>query len=564
VYSGNLLAFITVHLALWFIFAVIMKTISGNIVDVISRTTFSGKLTFDKGIIVAIEPCPVPFSHYIIPGFTDAHIHIESSMLVPSGFARLAVQHGTVCTVSDPHEIANVLGIEGVRFMIENGSQLPFRFCFGAPSCVPATPFETAGAVIGITETEALFDAHGITYLSEMMNYPGVLNQDEIVTGKLTSALKRGLPVDGHAPGLTGEEVRKYAAAGISTDHECFTIEEALSKIEAGMHILIREGSAARNFDTLLPLLNTHPHRVMFCSDDLHPDDLALGHINRLVVRAIRKGCDLYDVLRACTVNPARHYNTGTGYLQPGQSADFVVVENLEEFPIRETWIGGEKVYEKGNSLIPHIIATTPNRFMAGRVTADDFQLIQEGPRMRVIGVTDGQIVTQALTMNAPQPGRPFEPDKSGDLALLAVINRYNPSKPALAVVKGMGIHAGALASSVAHDSHNIIATGINADEIANAVNLVIENKGGLAVSNKGRKLCLPLPVAGIMSNADAFDFITRYKQIHLASKLISHGTTAPFMTLSFLALLVIPELKLSDKGLFDGRSFRYVSNFFS
>lgn len=541
-----------------------MKTISGQIVDVVSRQIFGGRLIIRNGLITAIEPCTAPVGRFIIPGFTDAHIHIESSMLVPSEFARLAVQQGTVCTVSDPHEIANVLGIDGVKFMIENGKQVPFRFCFGAPSCVPATAFETAGAEIGITETEELFDSAGVNYLSEMMNYPGVLNHDETVDGKLAAARKRGLPVDGHAPGLTGDEARRYAAAGISTDHECMTLEEALAKIDAGMHILIREGSAARNFDTLLPLLKTHPHMVMFCSDDLHPDDLASGHINRLVVRAIEQGYNLFDVLLACTLNPAIHYNTGAGCLQLGQSADFTVVENLERFPILETWIRGEKVYEKGNSLIPRVVSETPNCFNARRVKPSDFVLIQDGNKMRVIGVTDGQIATQALTLDAPRPGQPFIPNPADDLALLCVVNRYTPAVPALAIVKGMGIVSGALASSVAHDSHNIIAVGMNPEEIADAVNLVIENKGGLAVCSQSKLSCLPLPVAGIMSHADAFEFVPMYQQIHLASKQVSKRCHSPFMTLSFLALLVIPELKISDKGLFDGRKFGYVTNFFS
>lgn len=541
-----------------------MNIISGNIVDVVARRIFTGEVVIERGIIQEIREKPLESRLYILPGFTDSHVHIESSLLVPSEFARLAVVHGTVCTVSDPHEIANVLGIKGVEFMVENGSKVSFRFVFGAPSCVPATPFETAGAKLNVADIESLFDIFQLKYLSEMMNFPGVINAQPEVIAKISAARKRKLPIDGHAPGLKGKDLKAYASAGISTDHECETLPEALEKAALGMHILIREGSAARNFDELLPLLKIHPQKVMFCSDDLHPDHLVEGHINLLAARAVKAGYDLFDVLAACTLNPTLHYKTGTGLLQPGDPADFIVTDDLQNLSILQTWIAGQLVADQGKSLIPSISVEAPNNFRAEKVCPDDLLLVSKGGRMRVIEIYDGQIYTGAKDIEAPPAGTIFQPDPSQDLNLLAVVNRYEPAKPTLCPVTGARMKEGALASSVAHDSHNIIALGTNMEEMAKAINLIVENRGGLAWVNKGDYDVLPLPVAGLMTTDDGYQTAQAYKKINHLAQRIAPGLSAPFMTLSFLALPVIPRLKLTDKGLFYVDEFQYFDNFFT
>lgn len=540
-----------------------MNIISGNILDVVARRIFTGEVAIEKGIIQEIREKPLESKLYILPGFTDAHIHIESSMLIPSEFARLAVIHGTICTVSDPHEIANVLGIRGVEFMIENGSRVPFRFVFGAPSCVPATPFETAGAKLNVDHIESLFDNFQLKFLSEMMNFPGVINAQPEVLAKISAARKRKLPIDGHAPGLKGKDLKAYISAGISTDHECETLSEALEKAALGMHILIREGSASRNFDELLPLLKIYPEKVMFCSDDLHPDHLAEGHINLLVARAVKAGYDLFDVLAACTLNPALHYKTGIGLLQPGDPADFIVTEDLQNFSILQTWIAGQLVADHGKSLIQSISVEALNNFKASKVRSDDLHLVSKGGRMRVIEIYDGQLYTGAKDIEAPPAGTVFQPDPSLDLSLLAVVNRYEPAKPTLCPITGSRMKEGALASSVAHDSHNVIAIGTSIEEITQAINLIIENCGGLAWVNKGNYDVLPLPIAGLMAKDDGYQTVLEYKKINYIAQHLTPGLSAPFMTLSFLALPVIPRLKLTDKGLFYVDEFQYVDYFF-
>jgi adenine deaminase len=327
-------------------------SVSGKLVDLFGRTTYPARVTVEQGRVAGIDKKRSAPDQYILPGFIDAHIHIESSMLLPVAFAEIAVIHGTVATVSDPHEIANVCGMEGVQYMIDNSKLTPFKFFFGAPSCVPATAFETAGAALDARAVTKLLRNPDIWYLSEMMNYPGVLHKDAEVMAKIRAAKKVGKPVDGHAPGLKGAIAAQYAAAGISTDHECFTLEEALDKVAAGMHILIREGSAAKNYEALHELLRLHPERVMFCSDDKHPDDLLLHHINKLVTRSLTKGYDLYNVLRAACINPILHYNMPVGMLRVGDPADFIVVCDLKKLKIQQTYIAGQLVAEQGRSLL--------------------------------------------------------------------------------------------------------------------------------------------------------------------------------------------------------------------
>ncbi len=483
-------------------------------------------------------------------------------MLIPSEFARLAVCHGTVATVSDPHEIANVLGVEGVKFMISNGKKTPFKFFFGAPSCVPATDFETAGASLGLDETEELLKLPDIHYLSEMMNFPGVLHNDPTVMGKLALAKKYNKPVDGHAPGLRGEDALNYIRAGISTDHECFTLEEARDKADSGMHILIREGSAARNFDALIPLLNDHPGQVMFCSDDKHPNDLVKGHINEQVKRALNMGYDLFAVLRSCTLNPVRHYNLPVGLLQKGDPADMIIVGNLEELNVMATLISGEKVAEKGQTCLGTVAEETPNQFSAHLITADDLAVPARGKKIRVLDALDGQLITRPSIADAKIVEGNIVADPEQDILKLVVMNRYRPARPAVGFVRNFGLKNGAIASTVAHDSHNIIATGSNDHDLSDAINLLIENRGGVSLSAGPEKYVLPLPVAGIMSNRDGFETAARYDMLDKKAKNLGSALHAPYMTLSFMALLVIPQLKLSDQGLFDGSRFQFTSLF--
>ncbi|HNX43456.1 MAG TPA: adenine deaminase [Bacteroidales bacterium] len=532
--------------------------ISGNIVDVVRGVIFKGTVTVENGIIASVTESGCVDGQYILPGFVDAHVHVESSMLVPTEFARLAVVHGTVASVSDPHEIANVLGLDGVKFMIENSRKTPFRFCFGAPSCVPATPFETSGATLGLAEVEELLKMQEIGYLAEMMNFPGVLSGNAEVLAKLDLAKRFGKPVDGHAPGLKGEDATCYIGAGITTDHECYTLDEATEKIGYGMHVLIREGSAARNFDTLLPLLKHHPGKVMFCSDDKHPDDLVEGHINLLVKRAIKSGYNAMDVIRACTLNPVKHYNLACGLLRPGDSADFIVADNLHDLHIHSAFIRGEKVAENGVSLLPHLVACTPNCFHAGLITPESLQIPATGSTVNVIGACDGDLVTGQLQAQVLNENGLAVTDPSRDLLKIAVINRYTSSAPALGFIMGIGLKNGAIASTVAHDSHNIICAGTNDQDMTRAINLLIEHKGGIAAVNGGEAEILPLPVAGLMSECDGYEVARKYQQINRMVKSLGSPLHAPFMTLSFMALLVIPSLKMSDKGLFDGNGFRF------
>ncbi|MCK9400366.1 MAG: adenine deaminase [Bacteroidales bacterium] len=537
-------------------------SVEGRIIDVVSGRIFPGTVQVSDGKITTVKEEPVKESVYILPGLIDAHIHIESSMLIPSEFARLAVIHGTVATVSDPHEIANVLGVEGIRFMIANGKKVPFKFYFGASSCVPATPFETAGASLGVDEIDELLQMDEIGYLSEMMNFPGVLMGDVNVMAKLALARKYGKPVDGHAPGLMGEEARKYIQAGISTDHECFTLEEGIEKAKFGMNILIREGSAARNFDTLAPLLDAFPDQVMFCSDDRHPDDLLRRHINDIARRAILKGYDPISVIKACTLNPKKHYNLGTGLLQPGDPADFIVIDDPGIFNVLKTYIDGMLVADNGKSLIRSVSENPVNRFEARRISAEELAVKPLGKKIRVIEALEGQLITHELTEVTKVENNNVVSDPESDILKITVLNRYKPVPPAVAFIRSFGLKWGAIASTVAHDSHNIIAVGVKDEDIAKAVNTLVDSKGGICCVDGENIYHLPLPVAGLMSEADGFEIAAKYEQIDQKARSLGTKLRAPFMTLSFMALLVIPELKLSDKGLFDGGSFKFTPVF--
>lgn len=539
-------------------------TISGKLIDLFQRRIYPAQVDVRDGIIVAITETEYAEDRYILPGFVDAHIHIESSMLVPTAFAQMAVVHGTVATVSDPHEIANVCGMEGIQYMIDNSKLSPFKFFFGAPSCVPATAFETAGATLDANAVAAQLSSPDIWYLSEVMNYPGVLHNDAEVLAKIAAAKAAGKPVDGHAPGLRGADVVTYAAAGITTDHECFTLEEALDKVKAGMHILIREGSAAKNYEALAELIQLHPDRVMFCSDDKHPDELLLHHINGLVKRSLQKGYNLFDVLRAACVHPVLHYKLPVGLLRVNDPADFIVINNLQDFEVMQTYIAGKLVAEAGKTLLPAVDADPINNFVAEAKQASGFAIKAnvEKPLIRVIEAVEGQLVTNMLQLPAKVVDGCIVSDTGNDVLKIAVINRYEKDAPiAVGFIKNFGLKKGALASTVAHDCHNIIAVGVDDESMCAAVNTLIACKGGIAVAkDKDNVTSIALPVAGLMS-LDAGPAVARaYTELNEITQALGCTMHAPFMTLSFMALLVIPSLKLSDKGLFDGGKFAFTS----
>jgi adenine deaminase len=537
-------------------------TVKGNIVDIENKKIFYSDIEVADGKIISIKVLDDQKENapYILPGFIDAHVHIESSMLVPSEFAKLAVVHGTVATISDPHEIANVCGMKGVEYMIENGKQVPFKFYFGAPSCVPATDFETAGASLNANDVDALLVKDEINYLSEMMNFPGVLHHDEEVEAKINSAKIYNKPVDGHAPGLRGKDAKKYIDAGISTDHECFTKEEALEKLQYGMKILIREGSAAKNFDALVGLLDDYENEMMFCSDDKHPDSLVRSHINDLCKRAVEKGINIFKVLKAACINPVGHYKMNVGLLKENDPADFIIVKDLENFEVVKTFINGILVAENGVSKIATRRSAVINNFNCTKKIAPDFEYKKNNDEnLNVIEALDGQLVTNKISIKPKIKNDFYVSDVDNDILKIAVVNRYKDAPVAIAFVKSFGLKKGAIASSVAHDSHNIIAVGVDDENICNAVNLIIENNGGISCVDANEEIILSLPVAGLMSNEDGYTIAEKYTAIDKAAKDLGSKLSAPFMTLSFMALLVIPHVKLSDMGLFDGDEFKLI-----
>ena len=534
--------------------------LQGQIVDIHNRRIFKGEISVENGKIISIKEKDHDVNDYIMPGFVDAHIHIESSMLVPSEFAKLAVKHGTVSTVSDPHEIANVLGVEGVEFMIENGKEVSFKFNFGAPSCVPATNFESAGAVIDSEDIKTLLKNPDIKYLAVMMNYPGVLFDDEEVMKKIAWAKHYKKPVDGHAPGLRGEDVSKYISAGMSTDHECFTYDEALEKLQKGMKILIREGSAAKNFEALIDLLEDHFENMMFCSDDKHPDDLIVGHINQLCARAVAKGIDVFKVLKVACINPIKHYNLDVGLLKVGDDADFIVVEDIKRFNTLQTYINGELVFNNGVSNIKPVSFENLNNFNCNIKEVSDFKIESTAKQIRVIEALEGQLVTNELIEDALIENGNLVSNTEKDILKMVVVNRYQNQNPAIGFIKNFGLKEGAIASSVGHDSHNIIAVGVSDEDICRAVNLIIENKGGICAFSNLEEKIVSLPVAGIMSDKDGATIGKQYAELDKMAKRLGSKLNAPYMTLSFMALLVIPSLKLSDKGLFNGSEFKFTT----
>ncbi len=541
-----------------------MKKIKANIVDVITRNVFSGELIIEGKRIKSIKKTMEGIDSsldFIMPGLVDAHVHIESSMLIPSVFSQSVFRHGTVATVSDPHEIANVLGVEGVNFMINDAKRSPLKIYFGAPSCVPATKYESSGAIIDSENVKDLLEKEEIRFLSEMMNYPGVIYQEEEVMKKIQYAHQVGKPVDGHAPGLRGELLKKYAAAGIKTDHECFTLDEAVEKIESGMFIQIREGSAAKNFDALHKLLEWYPEKVMFCLDDMHPDELLNGHINILIKKSLKKNYDLFNVLRAATYNPITFYGLNVGLLQPGDPADFIKVNNYDDFKILETWIEGSIVFENN---VPEKIklpglAHKPNIFFENRVEKEDILVRDIGRNLKIIAALDGELITKMDIDKPKVKGGNLVSDTDKDILKLVVLNRYKKEKPSIGFIKNFGIKKGGMISTIAHDSHNIICTGTEDEIILELLNWINIHKGGIAFSDGKNITGLPLPVAGIMTDEHAEIVAGKYLELDKLVKRAGSELSSPFMTLSFMSLLVIPELKLGNKGLFDVNTFNFT-----
>ncbi|MBF0318727.1 MAG: adenine deaminase [Nitrospirae bacterium] len=538
------------------------RRVAGNIVDVLNSTIYAAEIEVSDGKITSITKKNSPYSVFIIPGLIDAHVHVESSMLIPSEFARLSTMHGTVAAVSDPHEIANVLGVEGIEYMIENARTVPFKFYFGASSCVPATTFETAGAAIDAAQIDALLMRDDIKYLSEMMNYPGVINGDPDVMAKIRAAQKYGKPIDGHAPNLRGSACEQYIKAGINTDHECISLDEALEKISYGMKILIREGSAARNFDTLSPLISEHWQSAMFCTDDIHPDSLIKGQINLMVKRALGAGHDIMKALHCACVNPVLHYGLDAGLLRVGDPADFAVVDDLRGFNILQTYINGRLVSENAMPLIERVPYKALNNFRAAPKSPDEFYIPHKDGILNVIGAVDGQVATYKWHGQAKASNGNLVSNIEDDILKIAVVNRYENAPPALGFIHKFGLRDGAIASSISHDSHNIVAVGVTDEYLSEAINLIIANGGGICAVTRGSKKILPLPVAGLMSTADGFEVAKTYSELNELAKGLGSTLRAPFMALSFMALLVIPHLKLSDKGLFDSDTFQFISLF--
>ena len=537
-----------------------MEVIQGKIIDVVNQCIYYGEVQYADGFIKSIKRIPeISNSEYILPGLIDAHIHIESSMLVPARFAEAVIKHGTVATVSDPHEIANVLGLEGIRFMIDNAATVPVKFYFGAPSCVPATPFESSGSVITSDDIKELLAWDEIKYLSEMMNFPGVINNDAEVHKKLAYAKEMSKPVDGHAPGLRGEDLKKYVMAGIQTDHECSSIEEAREKLELGMMILIREGSAARNLEVLYPLIDSHPDKVMLCSDDLHPDQLIKGHINHIIKKALEKGMDLFHILRAATYNPAKFYRLDTGLLQIGDPADFIVIDDLDNWKVLKTYINGVKVYDGDKPLFDIKQSQTPNFFYKNEIDKGYLQVPETSSSVRIIEAMDGELITNQIIDKPKSENGFYISDTKRDILKIVVQNRYEKEKPSIGFIHNFGLKYGGMISTIAHDSHNIICIATNDEVICRLLEWVNENRGGIAFSDGSEIWGIPLPIAGIMSNEPAETIAEKYYELEEAVKAAGSKLKSPFMTLSFMSLLVIPHLKLGNKGLFDVNSFKFV-----
>ena len=537
-----------------------MKVIEGNLVDIDNREFYPCTITVSDGKILSIERNSNSYNHYICPGFIDAHVHIESSMLMPSEFSKLVIPNGTVGVVSDPHEIANVLGVEGVKMMIKNGEETPLKIFWGIPSCVPATPLDKPGNIITAEDTEILAKTGQFTMLAEVMNIPGVLNGEPEVIAKLDIAKKYALRIDGHAPELRGDTLSAYIAHGIETDHESSELEEAEEKISKGMQIMIREGSAAKNYDALKSLIATRTDNVMFCTDDSHADDLLIkGHINYLVKKAVSDGFGIFDILQVACINPVHFYHLDVGTLHVGDKTDFIILEDLESLDIHATYINGVEVYRKGGKIeISDSKIPCLNLFNHDIIKDIDIRTDVEGD-IHCIKVVPDSIITERMMLHFDRRIENYQSDVDSDILKIVYLNRYYNTKPQVGFISGIGIKHGAFASSISHDSHNIIAVGCTDTDIVTAVNEVIKLKGGLVVNDSEKLHALPLPVGGIMSDRSGQEVAEQYMELNKLLSKMGTPLNSPFMTLSFMALIVIPTLKIGEKGIFDFDKFDFI-----
>jgi adenine deaminase len=539
-------------------------SVKGVIVNPTSRTKEGGEILISNGEIKSIIKNPKIKNPFILPGFIDSHVHIESSMLIPSQFARMAVKHGTIAVVTDPHEVANVAGIEGIWFMLSDARKTPMHFFFGVPSCVPASPLEKSGATLNSTDVKSLLSEDDFLYLAEMMNFPGVINDDEEVVRKISAAKELGKPIDGHAPGLSGEDLIKYVASGIETDHECSTTEEAIQKIKLGMKVLIREGSAAKNFDTLISLVKEFPKSVMFCTDDCHPDYLEKGHINKLVAKAIKQGYDFFDVIYAATINPINHYKLPLGRLKENDPADFILVKDLDNFEVLATYIKGKPVYSnnKINFSVKNVVR--PKFSFRSSFRAEDLNVFCSGQKLNVIGAIEGELLTKWTKEDSPVPiGENVYANPKDDFLKIVLLDRYSEDPPVVCYIRGFGLKTGAIAASIAHDSHHIICIGCEDESIEQAFEWIISQKGGICFAKKQKVKGIPLPFFGLMTNLEGTSISKKYHNLNKLVRDAGSNLNSPFMTLSFMALTVIPELKVFHNGLFDANNFKKVPLFF-
>ena len=560
------------------------------ILDVLTDSVYPARITIEDGIFKEIVPIQVgeeteiDVEGLMLPGFIDSHIHIESSMMTPAQFAKVAVRHGTTAVVCDPHEIANVHGIDGVEFMIENASTVPFNFYFAAPSCVPATSFETSGAVLDSDDIEYLLQKPEVVALAEMMNFPGVIGADEEVLEKLRIARKYNKPIDGHAPLVSGKELDKYIEQGIVTDHECSNFLEAIEKKQKGMKIMVRDGSSAKDMDALFDfsqrieffknqdsfgiipteVLSRRLHSPIFdfiVSDDKNPRDLVNGHLNESVKKAVDLGVDLIKAIEMVTINPAAHYGLDGGSIVTGSKADFIIVDNLDDLNVLKTYISGECVFDGENVLFDVEDVEVIDSMNVDKKSPEDFNVYFDGDEceVNVIQCFDGELLTKKTTARLITENGIVQPDIFEDILKIAVVERHGSNNVANAFIKGFGLKKGAIAASIAHDSHNIVAIGYSPKRMAEAVNKVIENKGGIAVVSEDFADSLSLPIAGLMSNQDGIAIAKKLRILQKMAFALGCELTAPFMTMAFMSLLVIPSIKLSDKGLFDGDSFEFI-----
>jgi adenine deaminase len=534
------------------------RVVEGQLVDVVNGKVVPSGVVMEGGKFTEIVTLAEAPNRYLLPGFIDSHIHIESSQLCPSRFAEASVPHGTTAVVSDPHEIANVLGVKGIDLMLEDASNVPLRIFLTAPSCVPATQYERSGATIGVAEIESMLKDPRFVGLGEVMDVQGVLRDDPGIIAKIKAAKAFWKGIDGHCPGLVGNDLVKYINAGMRTDHESITADEAEEKYFLGMWIQVREGSASRDLRSLMPFAKTH--ECMLVSDDLRAKDLVNGHLDVLLRKAVALGMPPMHAIRAVTAWPAWHYNLPGGSVAVGRTADLVVVDDLRNFNVRQVFIAGRLVAEDGVPLFLAEPRTNGLGILPRGLVGEDMLLPAKGEKVsvKVIEAFPDRIESGSLITELPVRDGRVRAMPDQDVLHIALVNRYVDERPVLGFIKGFGLKRGAMATSVAHDSHHLLAVGASPDDMAKAIN-VVSRSGGFAVCEENEVSTLPLEVAGLMSTSPAR--VVAQIENDLVELLVGMGCRlpAPFMTLSFQSLLVVPELKIGDRGLFDTRRMEVV-----